>query len=1187
MKTRWVLALALIVIVLLAGIGWLAGVCPFGGPCPFGGKTPSPTNEPQLTCGHPPLSIDQAGNLRDAQGKINYYVIQATGHVEQNKLERYGKLWRGKYPDEYRYLYEGPMDEGYFQKTGVNMMHFYSEQTTLAAAFPEYAPEKLPHFFEFYHEMLKKYDAEKLNRQWGQKAYQDYIDNLRTFTHTPGYWNMTACTSLVLRTNPEITSRFLKPGAIADNPQGSASSVSCDLSSPEGRALMKKLFTAELDWFKMVGVQPFACKLYNEPSYENYSPFARKDFAEWLKGQFATVEAMNQAWGTSYASFAEPWGRKGDKAFSLGAGIELRKMNERRYADMTNELAALAREKYGLPSFVQLMGGIKAVTLEHGNNVYLLHTPREIIVSGTGNYAFSSLEEYDDATPARDALSVSKDMKLELLRHELYYPLAKGKPYLDTENYVAQAKAPFFRAVMWREVALGKPSVLFWQLAGMEAPGKKQPVFALLYPDVVQPQEFAVWKTMPQELEKTGGLFLDRRNKLYAPQAGFLYSNATLRRAAFGPSPEGLGKTLDVVAALHFSYYDCAGAFEENLKEVLPGFKVFFLGDVTNTTQEASGLLLDFARRGGTLFVSGAVPKDEYDRPLAASPWEGLEFAATAKTSGVVPEFGVKAIANGKIAAGEGWRVTATLNGQPVMAEKTLGKGKVVALTAQLSDYALAEVLKPLMAERGVKPYGQVLKADKDEAMPNIELFAFREPGQNPPRCWLSSLWGRREDDKARHGWLLFNHNQETKQFRLAVPPRFATVWDPVKGERYPVNGGFAEIVLSPLDCAVIIANDPRESGELVAPEALTKRLAEKRQEDNAKKLTRKSTVVDFSKQANIGFDNAQKWPTDSVFIEGDHKYLIGVPFHKQVFGDVVFDVIRFDYNSNRTCITLKSARHPDFPESVTVPVERQGGDVMLLASSVGGKDGDLALSVKLSYADGTAVTQKLFKGKEIGDWKIDRNPEELRRQAVWRDPQGYGLFLTEVHNPHPAKLLSSITLVAAANDVAPVIGGISILDTIFKKEYQNSVPLSEVFPELKSKVKNARNSWENNFFQSEQLYTELSTKDGKPSPYLDAPEKIDRCVIRGAVRITRDETGKLEPHTWFTVTIPDSGRRFMHDCDFMSNFFQNKAPGQWVEFEIPLKEFRGKATGIAHVNISPGRPAGIMKQIRDLRLEW
>lgn len=1126
-----------------------------------------------LFAGNPQLAIDKAGNLVDEQGKIKYYVAQSMGHVEQGRITLYGKLWRGKYPEKYRYLYEGFRDEDYFRRTGINMMHFDSENTELAALVPEYTPEKLDHFYDFYHEMLKKYNAKKMIRQWARKPYDDYIKSLRTFNNTPLYLNFRSYSSLVLRSFPDITKQFLKPGAIADNPRGSGSSLCGDLSSEAGRDFMRKLCEYELDWCKMVGVEPFACKIYNEPSYENYSPYARKDFVGYLKEKYGTVEAMNKAWGTSYKSFEEPGVHRKDRNFSLGAGIEFRKMSEKRYADMTNELAELIRKKIGKPTFIQLMGGIHAASLEHGNNIYLLHNTREIIVSGTGNYTFSSLEDYADTTPARDALSISKDLKIELLRHGVYFPMAKNKPYLDTENYVAQAKAPYFRAVMWRELALGKPTILFWQLGGLDKPGLKRPIFALLYPEVIQPQELEIWKKVPREIEKTDTLFLDRRNKYYAPQAGFLYSNATLRRAAFTSRHQGLERTLDILGTLHFSYFDYAGVFEENIGEKIRDFKVFFLGDVTNTTEEAAETLLNYVKDGGILFISGVLPKNEYDKPLKSPLWDDIRIEKTRKISGTIPQFRIKAVTDRKISAGKDWTVTAELNKIPVMAEKKIGKGKVIVFAAQMQDYALAEILKPVMKECGIRPYGEILKANKDEQMPNIEIFVFREPG-----------------GKKRHGWILFNHNQLTKQFRIAIPKEFKTVWDPVKGERYPVENGYASVMLSPLDCSVLIANDPRESGEIVSSEALAKRLKEQIKKDLSGKLKRKSSTVDFVNYANIGFDNAQHWPTDSVFIEKDHKYLQGVPFHKQVFGDIVFDIIRFDFNSNRVCITLKSKPHPAFPESVTIPVSRQCGDIMLLTSSVGGKTGDPAFSVKLNYADGTSVTQKLFKGKEIADWKISRNSQKLQKQSVWSDPDGYGLFLTEVHNPKPSKLLNSITLISADNGVVPVICGISVLDTIYKKDFKNSVPLSEVFPIMtqpKLEDQDINNSWEKNYYKCTKGYSELQTEDNQESPYLDTPEKIDRCVIRGAVRIDRDEAGKFHPLTWFTISLPDSKTRYMRYRDYMDSFFQNKSAEHWIEFEIPLKNFRGNLKGIRRMAVFPGRQQGITKHIRDLRLEW
>ena len=126
-----------------------------------------------LVAGNPQLTIDKAGNLVDEQGKIKYYVGQAINHVEQGKITLFGKLWRGKYPEKYRYLYEGFRDEDYFRRTGVNLIHFEPENTGLAAAVPEYTQEKLDHFFEFYHEMLKKYNAQKITARMASTEMTD------------------------------------------------------------------------------------------------------------------------------------------------------------------------------------------------------------------------------------------------------------------------------------------------------------------------------------------------------------------------------------------------------------------------------------------------------------------------------------------------------------------------------------------------------------------------------------------------------------------------------------------------------------------------------------------------------------------------------------------------------------------------------------------------------------------------------------------------------------------------------------------------------------------------------------------------------------------------------------------------------------------------------------------------------
>ena len=249
---------------------------------------------------------------------------------------------------------------------------------------------------------------------------------------------------------------------------------------------------------------------------------------------------------------------------------------------------------------------------------------------------------------------------------------------------------------------------------------------------------------------------------------------------------------------------------------------------------------------------------------------------------------------------------------------------------------------------------------------------------------------------------------------------------------------------------------------------------------------------------ANSGFDNAQKWATDSALIDSNHRYLSNVPFHTQRFGDLFFDIIRFDFNDNRSCIALRSKRNPEYPEQVTIPVGRKCGDFAILQTCVGGKTGDAVLKYRIRYADGSIQEKTAVKGVEIGDWKIDANPAALRKTAVWSDEERYGFFLYELPNPFPSKNVANLELLSCGGEGTAVICAISALETIFTREYAHSVSFKELFPVLKQPKPDARNGWFGDEFRSDQGYVEFATRDGKPHPLFDTPEKIDRrcCAV-------------------------------------------------------------------------------------------
>ena len=131
------------------------------------------------------------------------------------------------------------------------------------------------------------------------------------------------------------------------------------------------------------------------------------------------------------------------------------------------------------------------------------------------------------------------------------------------------------------------------------------------------------------------------------------------------------------------------------------------------------------------------------------------------------------------------------------------------------------------------------------------------------------------------------------------------------------------------------------------------------------------------------------------------------------------------------------------------------------------------------------------------------------------------------------------------------------------------------------------RNGWFDGELRTDLRYAEITTADNRPSPYLDTPEKINRAVLRGSVRIDCDDVGKYHNLTWFTICLPDSKVRFMTHYDYMSNFLIGKTGTDYVEFEIPLKLLSGDLKAVSRLSIFPGRQPGIVKHIRDFRLEW
>ena len=112
---------------------------------------------------------------------------------------------------------------------------------------------------------------------------------------------------------------------------------------------------------------------------------------------------------------------------------------------------------------------------------------------------------------------------------------------------------------------------------------------------------------------------------------------------------------------------------------------------------------------------------------------------------------------------------------------------------------------------------------------------------------------------------------------------------------------------------------------------------------------------------------------------------------------------------------------------------------------------------------------------------------------------------------------------------------------------------------------------------------------DTKDLARFDTPEKIDRAVLRGSVRLDRDATGKKHNLSWLSMVFPGShAKLYMHSLGIISNCTANRDGDHWMEFEIPLKELRGKdVSALTGFVLFPGRQTEVVKHFRNLRLEY
>ena len=139
------------------------------------------------------------------------------------------------------------------------------------------------------------------------------------------------------------------------------------------------------------------------------------------------------------------------------------------------------------------------------------------------------------------------------------------------------------------------------------------------------------------------------------------------------------------------------------------------------------------------------------------------------------------------------------------------------------------------------------------------------------------------------------------------------------------------------------------------------------------------------------------------------------MPSGRQVFHGIPFDVIDPAANGRRACIGLKAAE--GYALEARIPVGRKAASLYLLHTSAGR---GLIGAIVLRYKDGTAHTQYVLHGHQVGGWWMPTDPPYDHHQmptckAAWRGAnemfKNVGVYAYGLDNPHPEREIGEIVL--------------------------------------------------------------------------------------------------------------------------------------------------------------------------------
>ena len=153
---------------------------------------------------------------------------------------------------------------------------------------------------------------------------------------------------------------------------------------------------------------------------------------------------------------------------------------------------------------------------------------------------------------------------------------------------------------------------------------------------------------------------------------------------------------------------------------------------------------------------------------------------------------------------------------------------------------------------------------------------------------------------------------------------------------------------------------------------------------------------------------------------------LSAFPTGEQVFEDVPFNIVNPGENERRAALIL--SENEEYPMHKTLPINEKAASLYFLhAQSYGNFIGDIVLH----YDDGTEYTKYIVRGENIGGWWYPQNTGQAR--VAWtgenEKSKQVGMYIYGMNNPHPDKIIDSISFNASQGGHKWMITGLTLSD--------------------------------------------------------------------------------------------------------------------------------------------------------------